>query len=472
MSVVKDRRSSLRVEVEGLARIHTEHGEVQGRCIDLGLGGIAIRSTRAPRPGEQVTVEAHIDGQPLRTEATLVRRHRVEGEYLLGLAFVDVDLDTQRRLEHLLFERLATAPQAGFMRAFVAHADRVPPTTHHTRADRTVVAGVLEVPVISGHTQVIAVSRLPTVDRTVIAPAPQRSDAPRASGPTARASEPGAPDDAWLDDETDTAQFRLLEAAQAREAAQLELEDEDLALLEPQPPAAAEPTVIVGGFATPPPRERTLVTGEAYEPSPRERTLVTADGPEPSPRERTLLTAEGPEPRARERTLVIGETTEPFPRARILVTGDTSERPPHERTLVTGNDSERPQRERTLIAGDASERPLRERTLVERGAPERPFADHTIPLLTEALPELPAERTIPFLRDLLDPPPPGPPRGPAVHAASISPSVLDASRPTLQALLDASALLRPPQRKRGPRVIVSIPHRTIRRVAPTPWKGG
>jgi hypothetical protein len=469
MSVVKDRRSSLRVEVEGVAQIHTDRGEFEGRCIDLGLGGIAIRSTRAPRPGEQVLVEAHVDGQRLRAEATLVRRHRVAGEYLLGLAFVDVDFDTQRRLEHLVFERLATASQAGFMRAFVAHADRVPPPGRHDASDRTVVSGILEVPVISGHTQVIALGRLTPADRTVIAPAdrtviapaPQRPDAVRADDPPAHAGEPGVPDDAWLDDEMDTAQFRLLEAAQAKDATQLELEDEDLALLEPSEPAsepASDHTVVVGGFATPPPRELTLVTGEAFEQWPRERTLVTGETAEPWPRERTLVTDEGPERRARERTLVIGETTEPLPRERTLVTGDTSERPLRERTLVTG---------------ETTTRTLGERTVVESGAPERPFADHTIPLLTEPLPELPAERTIPFLRELFDRMPPAPPREPGERTATIAPPpVVDASRPTVQALLDANALLGRSGRrgKRGPRVIVSIPHRTYRRVASTPWE--
>jgi hypothetical protein len=465
MSVVKDRRSSLRIEVEGVARIHTDRGEFEGRCVDLGLGGIAIRSTRAPRSGEQVSVEAHVDGQHLRAEATLVRRHRVAGEYLLGLAFVDVDFDTQRRLEHLVFERLATAPQAGFMRAFVAHADRVPPPVRHAASDRTVVSGILEVPVISGHTQVIALSRLTPADRTVIAPAPQRPEPLRADDRPAYAGEPGTPDDAWLDDEMDTAQFRLLEAAQAKDATLLELEDEDLALLEPPEPAsdpasdhtvvvggfstpepsnpASDHTVVVGGFATPPPRELTLVTGEAFEQWPRERTLVTGETPEQWPRERTLVTDEGPERRARERTVVIGETTEPLPR------------------------------ERTLVTGEATPRTLGERTLVESGAPERPFADHTIPLITEPLPELPAERTIPFLRELFESMPPAPPREPGERTATISPPpVVDASRPTVQALLDATALLGRSGRrgKRGPRVIVSIPHRTFRRVASTPWK--
>jgi hypothetical protein len=46
-----------------------------------------------------------------------------------------------------------------------------------------------------------------------------------------------------------------------------------------------------------------------------------------------------------------------------------------------------------------------------------------------------------------------------------------ALRPTLRALLQAAALLRRPDPapRRGPRVIVAIPHRSYRRVAAEPW---
>jgi hypothetical protein len=447
MPVVKDRRSSLRVEVEGRARIHTNRDEFDARCVDLGLDGIAVRSTRAARPGELVTVEAQIAGQRLRIEAKLVRRQRARGEYLLGLSFVDLDLDTQRRIEHMLFERLAGAPQAEFMRAFAAHADRVPPPAVHGGAiEHTVVAGVLQVPVISGHTQIVALDQLPTVDRTVIAPPPARTDvvyaevprmpqAPELLGPpeepnTAPDEEtPGVPDDAWLDDEMDTAQFRLLEAAQAREQAAREANE---AALEPEAPAA-ENTVVVTGFATPP-QERTSVT-DAPEPQPREHTLVTTDAPEPASRERTLVTTDAPDSPLRERT---------------LVTTDAPDSPPRERTLITTN------------------------------AAERPLAERTIPLLAgEPMPDVPGERTIPFLRDLL--PDPAFRNLPALHLAppertaivSARPAAALALRPTFRALLEAAALLRgpdPAQRgRRGPRVIVSIPHRTLRRVASTPW---
>lgn len=378
---VKDRRSSLRVEVEGRARILTDRDEFAGRCLDLGLDGIALRSTRAARPGELVTLEAVVDGQPLRIDAKLVRRQRAGGEYLLGFSFVELDLDTQRRIEHLVFERLAASPRADFMRAFVAHADRVPPpATHDGAAERTVVVGVLPVPVISGHTQVVAVGQLPTIDRTVIAPPPLRGETVVAEVAGVPEVDPGVPDDAWLEDEMDTAQFRLLEAAQARERAEREAEGAD----------APEHTVVVGGFAVQPLVERTapLLSGDLLAP-PRPHGV-----PEPLAPTHGFTQPVAVEPDA------IADRTIPFLRELLLGV----------RRLESS----------TL-----------DRHASERTAPER----------TEIVAPPPAEAD----------------------------AVL---RPSLRAMLDAKALLRPKASssgKRGPRVIVAIPHSKHRRVASAPW---
>lgn len=426
---VKDRRSSLRVEVEGRARVLTDRDEFAGRCLDLGLDGIALRSTRAARPGELVTLEAVVDGQRLRIDAKLVRRQRAGGEYLLGFSFVELDLDTQRRIEHLVFERLAGSPRAEFMRAFVAHADRVPPPAARDGAsERTVVAGMLPVPVISGHTQVVAVGQLPMVDRTVIAPPPLRGETVVAEVAAVLEVDPGVPDDTWLDDEMDTAQFRLLEAAQARERAEREAEGADaeaadaeeleLSQLEPDEPNEPRPenTVVVGGFAVQPLVDHTEMVIEG-EQAPHQRTLVTTDAP--------------------ERPLV--ERTAP------LLSGD-------------------------LLA------PPRPHGVPEPVALTRGFTQ-PVPVEPDAL----AERTVPFLRDLLlgvrrlesatrD-------RHASEHTETeiVAPPIAQADavlRPSLRAMLDAKALLRSDASstgKRGPRVIVSIPHRKYRRVAPTPW---
>lgn len=408
---VKDRRSSVRVEIEGRARIFTHRDEFAGRCLDLGLDGIALRSTRAARPGELVTLEAVIDGQPLRVDAKLVRRQRAAGEYVLGLSFVDLDLDTQRRIEHLLFERLAGSPQAELMRAFVAHSDRVPPpATREGAVEHTVVASVQPVPVISGHTQVVSLSQLAMADHTMIAPLPERGETVVAAlagvlevpeEPDVPEVDPGVPDDTWLDDEMDTAQFRLLEAAQARERAEREAEELELAQLQPDDPVP-EHTVVVGGFAIQP----------LVEPTQRERTLVTTDAPE---------------------------------------------RPFVERTAP-------------LLSGELFPPP---RTV---GAPEAvaPTATLRVPLEPEAL----GDRTVPFLRELLlgvRRLEPSPERHAPEHTAIVRPHPADADamlRPSLRALLEARALLRPvppASGKRGPRVIVAIPHSKHRRVEATPW---
>lgn len=450
---VKDRRSSLRVELEGRARIRTDRDLFEGRCVDLGLHGIAIQSTRAVRPGEAVTLEALVDGQHLRMEATLVRRQRHRGDYVLGFEFVELDLDTQRRIEHLLFERVDGSPQAELMRAFVAHADRVPPPAARDDAgDRTVVAGTL-VPVISGDTQIVQVGMLPRVDHTVIAPPPSRGETviapietvvearPVASPPAeAPAETAGVPDDAWLEDEMDTAQFRLLEAAQAREAAEQEAEQE-LARLDPDEPVP-ENTVVVGGFSLPM-LARPLV----------ERTLV----------ERTLV----------ERTLV----------ERTVVTSDAPERTPVERTMVTSDPVERPLAERTatFAAGMPTPTPRTATTALSVIDPDEHVTAPTEPFRTmgpEPRPEPLAERTLPFLRDFLvglrSEPAVGGPRGEPEERTTITAGGLPvalALGPAARSLLDATALLRrpAPASRSGPRVIVAVPHHTYRRVAPTPW---
>jgi hypothetical protein len=451
MPVVKDRRSSLRVAIEGKVLVHTEREQFEGRCIDLGLDGIAIQSTRSTRSRKLVTLEAFIHGQHLRLDAVLARRQRLGGDYLMGLAFVDLDLDTRRRIEHIVFERLASTPQAGFMRAFVAHAERVPPppAAREGAIEHTVVAGVMQVPVISGHTQIVDLAKLSMVDRTVIAPAPTRGDTVRADAAPLPEYTPApimAPvqfDDSWFDDEMDTAQFRLLEAQRAQEQASKE---------------SSEP-------------EHTQVTDEADEgPPASEHTQVTGDTDERPPTERTIVA--DPLRRASERT---------------QVTGDVDERPPaSERTQVTGDVDERPPAsERTQVTGDVDDRPLAERTAVLAPAPLR------IPSWSVGAPEPvavvhTARATVVFELGshpvaqwpvMADPPSPPPLlRGePAERTTTgttevrIPPAL--ALRPTLRALLEAAALLRRPDPapRRGPRVIVAIPHRSYRRVAAEPW---
>lgn len=473
---VKDRRSSLRVELEGRARIRTDRDLFEGRCVDLGLHGIAIQSTRAVRPGEAVTLEAMVEGQHLRMEATLIRRQRHRGDYVLGFAFVDLDLDTQRRIEHLVFERVDGSPQAELMRAFVAHADRVPPPAARDDAgDRTVVAGTL-VPVISGDTQIVQVGMLPRVDHTVIAPPPSRGETviapietvvearPVASPPAdSPAASPGVPDDAWLEDEMDTAQFRLLEAAQAREAA-----EQELSRLEPDEPVP-ENTVVVGGFSLPQ-LEPSATAGVEAPPSASESTVVVGGFvPERPLVERTLVTADPVERPLAERTLV----------ERALLTSDAPER-----TLVTVDPGERPLAERTaaFAAGMPTLTPRTPTTalsvVIDPGehstAPTEPF-HATGP---ESRPEPPGERTLPFLRDFLvglrnEPAVGGPPSEPSERTTVTAgglPETL-ALGPAARALLDATALLRrpAPASRCGPRVIVAVPHQSFRRVAPTPW---
>lgn len=450
---IKDRRSSVRVEIEGRARIFTHRDEFAGRCLDLGLDGIALRSTRAARPGELVTLEAVIDGQPLRVDAKLVRRQRAAGEYVLGLSFEDLDLDTQRRIEHLMFERLAGSPRAEFMRAFVAHADRVPPpVTREGAVEHTVLASMSQVPVISGHTQVVSMSQLALADRTMIAPLPERGETVVAElagvlevlevseePEEVPEDDPGVPDDTWLDDEMDTAQFRLLEAAQARERAEREAEDLELAQLQPDDPVP-EHTVVVGGFAVQPLVEPTPLVREEERP-PNERTLVMGDATEPAPRQRTSIIADAPEPTERQRT---------------LITTDAPERPLVERTAP-------------LISGALFPPP---RTV---GAPETVAPTSTLRVPLE--PDAQGDRTVPFLRDLLlgvrrlDPSTPE--RHAPEHTALVRRDPTDADavlRPSLRALLEAKALLRPdPPASSRPRVIVAIPHSKHRRVASAPW---
>jgi PilZ domain len=382
MPVVKDRRSSLRVLIEGKALVQTERDQFEGWCVDLGLDGIAIRSTRAARSRERVTLELLVHGQWLGLPAVLARRQRIGGEYLMGLRLVALDLDMRRHIEHLVFERLEGSPQAAFMRAFVAHAERVPPLGegHGGPIEHTVVAAAHPVPVISGHTQIVSIAHLSSGDRTVIAPPPPRSDTlPSGAEPAHMPPAVMAPvvsTDAWFEDEMDTAKLRLLEA----ELGPADATDEP------------EPTVVTGDADERLVERTTLLFGDAA-PAPIERTEVFFGDAAPSPTERTAVFSDA--------------TPLPVP---LLHTA-------------------------TLALGFAIDPDL------------PPFGD--------------GERTVPLLRGSLPPPPTTTPRS---HAAP-------ALRPTLRAVQDATNLLRGPDptRRRGPRVIVSLPDRTHRRSAPEPW---
>lgn len=450
MPVVKDRRRSLRVELEGPARILTDRDEFDGQCVDLGLDGLAIRSTRAARPGELVTLEALLDGQSLRMDAKLARRQRLGGDYILGFAFVDLELDVQRRIEHLVFERVAGSPQGEFMRAFVAHADRVPPpVSRDDGGERTVVVGTLPVPVISGYTEVIPLEPSSMGDRTVVATPPPRSEARPIDASTP--AEDAAVPEAWPDDEPDTARFRLLESGPEDDAPAHE--DDAWAMALDPDESFPRRTPMPSDVAPQSSSEHTVVVGPPVAPPPR-ITLVATDVEPPPPSERTV---------------VVGPPVEPMPSERTVVASHPSEPPPSERTVVVGRPIEPPS-EHTVVVGHASEHPLVERTaplLPPSLAPPAGHVDGT------------AERTLPFLHDLLPEPRPGlgfglgRPRELVEHTTVSAPRPLPALAllPSMRALLDAAALLRRPEPapRRGPRVIVAIPHRTYRRAAAMPW---
>lgn len=423
MGVVRDRRSSLRVVIDGEAVVYTERDVIEGRCLDLGRGGLAVRSTRAARAKTPVTLELYVDGQRLRIEAVIARRQRHLGDYVMGLRFAALDPDTSARIDRMIVERLAGTPHAELLRALAAHAAAAaaPPITEPLpAADRTVVASGYIVPVITGLTQVIPIDRIATVDRTVVAAPPPRIDdagprtepLPRAPAPPLMfdeswfddevdeldeldglddplgdpldepfddIAEPGAPDGPLGEmdemDEMDTAELRLREAG-----AHAEPEPEPTATPEPEPTATPDRTVVAP--------EPTLVTFASEPPAARpERTWTwvlpnhEVDG--------------APEPVAQQRTA----------------------------TMVLPSPDAEPERTATSTI------PLPPPPLVGHDRSQRP-----------------AEATLPFLATL---------------------------RPSQRALLAAVALLRTAidetRGRGGPRVIVSIPHQRYRRRSGSPW---
>src|SRR5690606_21947387 len=266
MRVVRDRRSSLRVAVDGEAVVYTTRDVIEGRCVDLGRDGVAIRSTRAARNKEPATLDLRLEGQRVRLEAVLARRQRIHGDYLMGFAFVQLDPEARACIDRVIAERLAGSPEGEQLLALAALAAARPAApmqreSAERTAERTVVAAAgLIVPVISGHTQVVAMDRLPTApqgDRTVVAPPPSRTDPVRMPSEPVRSPPPTfAPvsfDDSWFEDEMDTAEYDLPEATDEPDA---EAQPERTVVTAPEHTVAAAP-------------ERTLVTAS-------ERTVVAA----------------------------------------------------------------------------------------------------------------------------------------------------------------------------------------------------
>lgn len=408
MGVVRDRRSSLRVVIDGEAVVYTERDVIEGRCLDLGRGGLAVRSTRAARAKTPVTLELYVDGQRLRIEAVIARRQRHLGDYVMGLRFAVLDPDTSARIDRMIVERLAGTPHAELLLALAAHAAAAaaPPITEPLpAADRTVVASGYIVPVITGLTQVIPIDRIATVDRTVVAaPPPRIDDADPRTEPLPRVPAPPLTfDESWFDDEVD-------------ELDQLDgLDDpfdepiDDIA----EPGVPGGPLDEMDEMDTAELRLREAGAHAEPEPEPTATPDRTVVAPEP-----TVVTTASELPAARP------ERTWTWVLPNHAVDGAPEPvAPKHTATMVLPSPDAEPERTATSTI------PLPPPPLVGHDRSQRP-----------------AEATLPFLATLR------PSQRALLSAVALLRTATDETRVP-----------------RGPRVIVSIPHQRYRRRSGSPW---
>jgi len=423
MRVVKDRRSSLRVAIEGEVFVYTERDRLEAQCLDLGMDGMLVRSAWPTYSRRLLTVEAFVGGERLRLDAELVRHREIDEGHELALRFVDVTPATAAALERIIVARLRASTRRGHAQAFEAGALRgsaagsvgpepEPEPEHEPDTER---AFARPGPVISGLTEVMERGE-PVGGFTMIAPPP------RAEPPVVADARGSAVhfDASWDEEEADTARFRrITDDVGPGHTERLDREGR------PLPP---ERTVIVAAddLAPPPEPERTRL----------ERTMiVAADDVVPPPR-----SEQG------ERTMIIAaDDLAPPPRPEPAT--------PPDRVTPPGQDH----RSRLVTAAAAAEaspsaRASREPSRSISGTLSSPHEPHIEPE-PEPEPEAP-----PLLRGGGTTPSVEPEPGPA--GTTRQPS----SRPSQRALQQARAMLAtgspPGMPRRRPRVIVSIPHRT------------
>lgn len=83
----RERRQHKRVALVTRARLVTPSGSRVGRCSNVSMGGMAVRSGGPLRIGDTLDVEFDVDRGRVRTKAEIVRR---TGD-LLGLRFTHLD---------------------------------------------------------------------------------------------------------------------------------------------------------------------------------------------------------------------------------------------------------------------------------------------------------------------------------------------------------------------------------------------
>ncbi|MCH9685986.1 MAG: PilZ domain-containing protein, partial [Deltaproteobacteria bacterium] len=161
----------MRVLIEGQVLVYTDRGTLEGRCVDLSLGGIMVWSAGSTATHRLVALEAFFDGERVRLDAELVRGSVLDEGHALAFRFVDLDSATREQLQRIIRDRLARSSQPDHAAAFAAGAfepEAPAPTASpivltavQSREDydpavHTVVADALPTPVVSGQTHAIA----------------------------------------------------------------------------------------------------------------------------------------------------------------------------------------------------------------------------------------------------------------------------------------------------------------------------
>lgn len=123
MKVVNDRRRASRVAARGEVYLHTKHGPVLGRCLDLSLGGASIEVVETKRIAGRVRMVTSFDGRLLDVDCVVARRRRAGSRFRLGLRFDGRERPVPASLPQIL---QVLQVHAGLARQAGALAERLP----------------------------------------------------------------------------------------------------------------------------------------------------------------------------------------------------------------------------------------------------------------------------------------------------------------------------------------------------------
>jgi hypothetical protein len=107
---VDERRASVRVPGEIAVKLYAGERALDGTILDLGEGGLRVRTGTPPPEGDAVDVELAVADQPPRASATVSWRRQLDDRVELGLCFLSQHETHRRRMRRLVIELLRRLP--------------------------------------------------------------------------------------------------------------------------------------------------------------------------------------------------------------------------------------------------------------------------------------------------------------------------------------------------------------------------